>query len=211
MPDRTIGIIPRTASIVNDADLIEIEQLGLSMHATAALIRAGAGSFLADNTARVDSSGSDSTGVVGDLTKPFLTVAVALAAFEALSLGNKVCTILINGSFDETLTTSLRNLVFIGNGSYAATAFSSLSLTDPTSAVTIQGIGIVLGSITAVTSNQLVVDITQGGIIALDITHTGGGQTVVFGNGSSGSAPAKATFSAGTCAGFGGITARRVR
>ncbi len=38
----------------------------------------GGGAFLSANTARVDPSGDDGTGTVGDLTKPFLTVQAAI-------------------------------------------------------------------------------------------------------------------------------------
>ncbi len=43
MADTTIGGIGLAASIVNDADLVEIEQAGVSKKATASLVRAGAG------------------------------------------------------------------------------------------------------------------------------------------------------------------------
>ncbi len=42
----------------------------------------GGGSFLSANTARVDASGNDGTGTVGDLTKPFLTVQGVINAFQ---------------------------------------------------------------------------------------------------------------------------------
>ncbi len=43
----------------------------------------GGGSFLSVNIARVDASGNDGTGTIGDLTKPFLTVQAAIDAILA--------------------------------------------------------------------------------------------------------------------------------
>lgn len=47
----------------------------------------GGGSFLSNQIARVDLSGNDETGVVGDLTKPFLTVQAAINAFVVAGSG----------------------------------------------------------------------------------------------------------------------------
>jgi hypothetical protein len=89
----------------------------------------GGGSFLSHEIARVDPSGNDGTGIIGDLAKPFLTVQAAIAAFEAgsftfplIDIGNNDCV--------EDLTTSLGSLAI---RSIAGTddhyAFQSLTAT----------------------------------------------------------------------------------
>ncbi len=65
----------------------------------------GGASFLSANTARVDPSGDDSTAIVGDLTKPFLTVQGALDAIVALDPQPDMAIIDIGGNrFTESLT-----------------------------------------------------------------------------------------------------------
>lgn len=97
----------------------------------------GGGSLLSANTARVDSSGNDSTGTIGDLTKPFLTVQAAINAFVALSDSSTQFVIDFgDNQFAEDLTiASQLNLVFRGTcpGSsaigYGPVPFQTLTLT----------------------------------------------------------------------------------
>lgn len=136
--------------------------------------------------ARVDAVGDDSTGVIGNLLKPFKTVAGAAAAFEALSPSDANCTFLINDSLTEDVTTSLQTMTFVGNGTFASTAFGSLTLTETTNAVRVFGVDCGLGSISGNTSNNLTVDVSSGGIAQGNIVNSGGG-VVVNGAGAFGS------------------------
>lgn len=94
----------------------------------------GAVSFLSVNTARVDPSGNDSTAVVGDLGKPFLTVQAAINAIQ--NIGNFSVPPLIdvgNNVFSEDVTTSLTDLAFKGDGSAgggSGSPFNSITFTN---------------------------------------------------------------------------------
>ncbi len=83
--------------------------------------------FLSANIARVDASGNDSTGIVGDLSNPFLTVQAAINAIESLDPIPDWPLIEI-GNFDnnfEEITTSLRTLAIRGTLSQNGVVFSS--------------------------------------------------------------------------------------
>ncbi len=70
----------------------------------------GGGSFLSVNTARVDPSGSDETGTVGDLSKPFLTVQAALDELAVNDTGGGIrggIILLPATQLVETLTLSI--------------------------------------------------------------------------------------------------------
>lgn len=93
------------------------------------------GSFLSANTARVDPSGNDSTGTVGDPTKPFLTAQAALTALEAGGpYTQELPAVLLLPMKDtvEDLTTSLSQLRIIGlsTSTLANPAVGNITLTD---------------------------------------------------------------------------------
>ncbi len=67
------------------------------------------------NIARFDPSGNNSTGIVGDLSKPFLTIQGAINALQAGSFTTPIIDI-GNNFVTETVTTSLTSLQFIGSG-----------------------------------------------------------------------------------------------
>ena len=101
------------------------------------LVTGGGGgevSFLSVNTARVDPSGNDSTGVVGDLGKPFLTVQASINAIQ--NIGNFSVPPLIdvgNNLFLEDVTTSLSDLAFRASGvagGGSGSPFNSITLTN---------------------------------------------------------------------------------
>ncbi len=73
------------------------------------------GAFLSANISRVDPIGSDSTGTVGNLSKPFLTVQGAINAIQAGSFTSPIVDI-GNNIFTEDVTTSLSELQFVGSG-----------------------------------------------------------------------------------------------
>lgn len=90
----------------------------------------GGGTFLISETARVDPSGNDSTGVVGDILKPFLTVQAAL---EAHVTAESTKPVILFGVVDyfEDLTTSLTQIFFIGIAELTS-PFNSLTFTQST-------------------------------------------------------------------------------
>ncbi len=100
----------------------------------------GGGSFLSSNTARVDPSGNDSIAVVGDLTKPFLTVQGSLDAVAALDPLPSMAIIDIGGNrFTEDLTIAgpMPVLLFKGAGNQGpidtsdiGQVYRSLAITD---------------------------------------------------------------------------------
>src|ERR1051325_8009451 len=75
--------------------------------------------YTATNTARVDQpNGIDDKSQINDLTKPFQTVAAALAALEANGDPTILCVVILSGDssdFDEDLTSSLNDIAFVSN------------------------------------------------------------------------------------------------
>ncbi len=99
-------------------------------------ISTGDGALLSANVARVD-PGSNGSGKVGDLSKPFLTVQAAIDAIETLNPipSQPVIDIGVN-SYSEDVTTTLATINFIGAGGHgpnisddesAPSAFQSLT------------------------------------------------------------------------------------
>jgi hypothetical protein len=94
------------------------------------LVGGGSASFRSANTARVDPSGNDSTGVVGDLLKPFKTVQGAINAIESGSFDSPwidVGNLILN----EDVTTSLVSLSFVGT----RIPFNNITFTEPTASI----------------------------------------------------------------------------
>jgi hypothetical protein len=108
MTDEKISELPVATSVASP-DVIPVVQGGITKRADVSLI----GSFPSVNIARVDPSGSDSAGTVGDLSKPFLTVQGSINAIESGSYANPIIDIGNPGDdLNEDLTTSLPNLHF---------------------------------------------------------------------------------------------------
>ncbi len=107
------------------------------------LITSGAGSFVSTNVVRVDSNGSNATGTVGALDKPFLTVQAAITALQSLDPIPGCPVIDIgNNYFNEDLVTTLHRLVIKGE------AFIPQELTDiyvkPFHSITLPNFGYIL-------------------------------------------------------------------
>lgn len=114
--------------IVRDNDIakvVEIEECSPVTPGTAS-------SFLSNQTARVDPSGDDSTGTIGDLGKPFLTVQAAISAFETASFIQATIDLGSN-QFSEDLVSSIETISFVGTSVVYVRAFSSITLSGSTS------------------------------------------------------------------------------
>lgn len=73
------------------------------------------GSYLCAETCRVDPSGNDSTGVLGNMLKPFETVQGAITALEAVAPFNRPMILLpTDYTPGNDITTSLPTIVFQG-------------------------------------------------------------------------------------------------
>lgn len=103
--------------------------------------------------ARVDLNGDDATGVLGDFSHPFLTVAAAIAALEGLSTSGVLD--LENAYFSETITTSLRQLIVLGS---KGSGFDAITFSEPTFGVYLQLSVCEINSVTLNTSNQCEID-----------------------------------------------------
>ncbi len=183
MVDTKISELP-VATAIASPDIAAIVQGGVTKQADVSLFGA---SYRSTSTARVDPSGSDSTGAVGDLGKPFLTVQAAINAFEiSPPVGVGAMIDIGNNVFTEDLTTSLDNIGFRGSGYGDNTQFSAafLSLTvtkDDGVIVNIMGCSTnngISGNITG----QLEVYVSNGGIIG-DVINTGGNLLVAANSG----------------------------
>ncbi len=108
--DVKISELPVATSIASP-DVAPIVQGGVTRQADVSLF---GGSFLSAETARVDPSGDDSTGTIGDLTKPFLTTQGAIDAFELISPLPSNPIILIGGNEVSGFDTILGYLTVIG-------------------------------------------------------------------------------------------------
>ncbi len=175
--DVKISELP-VATAVASPDVAPIVQGGVTKQADVSLF---GGSFLSANIARVDSSGDDSTGRVGELTLPFLTVQGAIDAIDAGSFGNP--TIYIGAdSFTEDVTTSLQALSFVGVG-VNSTPYNSLTCTEPTNQVSIflTHVSANSGPISSVSAGGLAVEIISS--LVGEITNSAGPVTLFcFGN-----------------------------
>ncbi len=166
MADEKISDLP-VATAVGASDVLPIVQSGTTKQAAASLLP---GSFISANIARVDPSGDDSTGIVGDLSKPFLTAQAAIDAIEAGSFNNPIINIGGAGP-DEELTTALTWLAFQGEGNYAA-PFSTLTFTEATANIFLTLFQVEIGAVVASTSNGLTVEARQSQ--TADITNSAG-------------------------------------
>lgn len=93
----------------------------------------GGGSFLSNETARVDATGNDGTGTIGDLTKPFLTVQGAIGAIEDGSFQNPIIDIGNNQFFEDLTVSTLRKVTIISSANVLYNyAFNSITISSPT-------------------------------------------------------------------------------
>ncbi len=181
------------ASTIASPDVVPIVQGGVTKQADVSLF---GGSFLSTNIARVDPSGSDSVGTVGDSTKPFLTVQAVINAIAVLAAGNDppdavVIDIGVN-NFSESLTLDnstgtwpiiiFKGITNNGNPDLNATqslAFSVLSITGDGNQLDIRAKDCAIGAI--FTDSPLVVVYDNGNSNGNAIVSTcsiGGGLTI---------------------------------
>ncbi len=132
MADTKISELP-VATAIASPDVAPIVQGGVTKQADISLF---AGSILSANVARVDPSGDDGIGAVGDLSKPFLTVQGAIDAIEAGSFGDYPVIDIGNNVFTEDITTSLTSIQFVGTGQ-PNQPFNSITFTEPSNPVII--------------------------------------------------------------------------
>ncbi len=110
MADTKISELP-VATAIASPDVAPIVQGGVTKQADVSLF----GSFLSTNIARVDPTGNDATGAIGNLNKPFLTVQAAITYVEAIvPIPDWPVIDIGNNTFSEDITTSLPRLAFIG-------------------------------------------------------------------------------------------------
>ncbi len=111
MADTKISELP-VANAIASPDVAPIVQGGVTKQANVSLFGS---SFLSANVARVDPSGNDTSGTVGDLNKPFLTVQGAINAIEAGGVKPllQVIDIGANDYSIEDVTTSYGALCFV--------------------------------------------------------------------------------------------------
>ncbi len=111
MADTKISELP-VATVIASPDVAPVVRNGVTMRADVSLF---GGSFLSNETARVDPIyGDDSTGVIGDLTKPFDSTQGAIDAFELLVPLPSNPIIEIGGNEVNGFTTILPYLTVIG-------------------------------------------------------------------------------------------------
>ncbi len=179
MADEKISELTAATS-VSSPDVVPVVQGGVTKKADVSLF----GSFLSANTARVDPIGDDSTGTVGDLTKPFLTVQGALTALEAQGgFLHTAPAVVLLPMLDtvEDITTSLQFLVLCGPANtddQGCPAIGVITLTNDATAG--GGIGIRLGltnvwvnGILAPNSEGVLYVVLNSAVIAGDLTTTG--------------------------------------
>jgi hypothetical protein len=137
-----------------------------------AALDAVTGTFLSSNTARVDPSGNDSTGTIGDLNKPFLTVQGALTAHEVAGSSDPLVDCGHN-AFAENLTTSLPVLTFVGSEGGHVQLFVSLTLTS-TGDVQLYLINVFTGDITATNADNFYIIASSTEMGSIISSHAGG-------------------------------------
>ncbi len=146
---KAAGVVEGVATIDATTNILIGDDAGNAVDSTVPISAIG-GSFLSANTTRVDPSGhdeGDDAGVVGDLTKPFLTVQAAVDAILAAAIegtANGVIDIGAN-NFTEDIVIDTEaigvRISFIGRrsvGSVDFTAFNSLNITTPSGASSVE-------------------------------------------------------------------------
>ncbi len=118
----------------------------------------GGSSFLSNNIARVDLSGDDETGTVGDLTKPFLTVQSAITAFEAT--GTATSGSLVTDNF-YTIVTYVEGDDFtnVGGSNESGVTFQANG-TDPTDWSNGSTLRLVIWAVIDIGNNYFTEDLT---------------------------------------------------
>ncbi len=121
MADTKISELP-VATAIASPDVAPVVQGGVTKQANVALF----GSLLSSDILRVDPSGSDSTGTIGDLNKPFLTVQ---AAIDSLTAGGAYVIDLGYNQFNEDVVTDFNGDLSIIGVDFNVTLLQSLTLT----------------------------------------------------------------------------------
>ncbi len=140
---KAAGVVEGVATIDATTNILIGDDAGNAVDSTVPISAIG-GAFLSTNTARVDPSGHDTgddAGVVGDLSKPFLTVQAALDAIIANpSVGGSMGGVIYLPAVDlsENLTMTAEDGVVYaisfkgqrGPPSYSFVMFGSLAITQ---------------------------------------------------------------------------------
>ncbi len=110
MADTKISELPVTTTIASP-DVAPVVRAGVTMQADVSLF---GGPFLSAESVRIDPSGDDATGIVGNLAKPFATTQGAIDALELISPLSSNPIIYIGGNAVGGFTTILPYLTIVG-------------------------------------------------------------------------------------------------
>ncbi len=173
---KAAGVVEGVATIDATTNVLTGDGAGNAIDSGSAI--ADLGSLLSANTARVDATGNDETGTIGNLTKPFLTVQAAIDAFVALASGMTGVIDIGANSFQEDVTINDQIiLMFKGagpdtGGGYISIPWLSLTLTAP---ATIYINNCILGGGSITTSNDLDLILENVDMNSDTIVSTAGG------------------------------------
>ncbi len=165
--DVKISELP-VATAIASPDVAPIVQGGVTKQADVSLF----GSFLSHATARVDPSGNDGTGTVGDLGKPFLTVQATINAVAALDPAPAYVTIQVGiNHFAEDVTISFRSpkIVFEGVSAGKSQPFDSLTFGTADGATEAYFYNCSVGTITQAGNTQITIGLFAS-VLRGDIT-----------------------------------------
>ncbi len=167
MADTKISELP-VATAIASPDVAPIVQGGVTKQADVSLF----GSVLSANTARVDTSGNDAAGTIGNLSKPFLTLQAAVNAAAALDPAPDYVAIDVGlNSFSEDIAISFFSpkIVFTGVSPGVSQPFNSLLLGSPDSPFEIFFNNCSVGAITQTGVTQMTIGLFTS-ILSGDIT-----------------------------------------
>ncbi len=128
MADTKISELP-VATAIASPDVAPVVRNGVTKRADVSLF----GSFLSRTIVRVDPSGNDGTGIIGDLSKPFLTVQAAINACGAIDPVPTYATIQVGLNHfaeDATIAYGLPKIIFEGVSAAVSQPFDSLIIGD---------------------------------------------------------------------------------
>ncbi len=189
---KAAGVVEGVATIDSTTNVLIGDGAGNAIDSGSAI--GDLGSLLTANTARVDASGSDETGTIGNLSKPFLTVQAAIAAILAQESFDSSAIYVIDigaNQFGEDLAIdSSCCLLFKGasagvvpDGNSLSVPWISLTLT---ASATILVKDCVLGPTGITTSEDLNLMLDNVDVGGNPITSTGTGTLVVMSPSNSG-------------------------
>ncbi len=185
--DGTTGTLLKAAGVVEGVATIDATTNVLVGDGAGNAVDSGSaigdlGSFLSINTARVDASGNDGTGTIGNLSKPFLTVQAAINAILAQeSFDSSIPYVIDIGAnqFSEELTIG-NSITLVFKGVNAAGGTGGTPQSQPWQGLTLTASAAIyvkdctLGSSSITTSDDLdlILDNVDGG--TNHITSTAG-------------------------------------